>query len=318
MKLQVYLIFSVLFTVAQVINHIDDADETYGYYEPLHYLLYGKGMQTWEYGPDFAIRSYAFLMPFYAIASTFKLFGMNKVVVFFLLRAVIGQITAASLSRLLGTIKNAFGDRVYYYMIVVSLCCPGLFYCSTSFLPSALSCSIVMLAVADYLDGNHAWTVFWGCMAVLWTGWPFVGVIFLPIGLHILYLRSAKSVGSVVQIAIQGALLLVAVAVAVLAVDSYLYGKKTFPPLNILLYNALSGNGDELYGVEPASYYVKNLLLTLGLSILMAALGAVVVAYRMAFLPRAIVYRSEEVVLLISAVMWIGVLMSRPHKVLPI
>jgi alpha-1,2-mannosyltransferase len=315
MKVQAYFLFSVLFTVAQVINHIDDTDETYGYYEPLHYLLYGRGMQTWEYGPDFAIRSYAFLMPFYAIASVFKLFGLNKVVVFFLLRAVIGQITAASLSRFLAAVKNAFGERVYYYMVVLSLCCPGLFYCSTSFLPSALSCSIVMLAAADYLDGQHAWTVFWGCAAVLWTGWPFVGVIFLPIGLHILYLRFAKSVGSVVQIVIQGALLLLAVAGAVAAVDSYMYGKKTFPPLNILLYNALSGNGDELYGVEPASYYVKNLLLTLGLSIPMAGVGVLVAVYRMAFLPSAIVYRSEELVLLASAVAWIGLIMSRPHKV---
>ena len=38
----------------------------------------------------------------------------------------------------------------------------------------------------------------------------------------------------------------------------------TFPPLNIALYNALSGSGDELYGVEPPMYYLKNLLLMVG------------------------------------------------------
>jgi alpha-1,2-mannosyltransferase len=32
-------------------NHIDDTDETFGYWEPLHYLLHGVGMQVRHY-PD--------------------------------------------------------------------------------------------------------------------------------------------------------------------------------------------------------------------------------------------------------------------------
>ena len=30
-------------------NIIHDCDEVYNYWEPLHFLLYGHGMQTWEY-----------------------------------------------------------------------------------------------------------------------------------------------------------------------------------------------------------------------------------------------------------------------------
>ena len=45
---------------------------------------------------------------------------------------------------------------------------------------------------------------------------------------------------------------------------------RTFPPVNILLYNALGGHGDELYGTEPMSYYLKNLLLNLGPTLLLA------------------------------------------------
>jgi hypothetical protein len=41
---------------------------------------------------------------------------------------------------------------------------------------------------------------------------------------------------------------------------------RTSPTLNILLYNAIGGSGDELYGIEPASYYVKNLLLNMGVA----------------------------------------------------
>ena len=31
------------------VNLIHDCDEVYNYWEPLHFLLYGSGMQTWEY-----------------------------------------------------------------------------------------------------------------------------------------------------------------------------------------------------------------------------------------------------------------------------
>lgn len=31
------------------LNLVHDCDEVYNYWEPLHFLLYGSGMQTWEY-----------------------------------------------------------------------------------------------------------------------------------------------------------------------------------------------------------------------------------------------------------------------------
>ncbi|EFX68930.1 hypothetical protein DAPPUDRAFT_259349 [Daphnia pulex] len=36
---------------AAVWNNITDCDETYNYWEPLHYVLFGSGFQTWEYSP---------------------------------------------------------------------------------------------------------------------------------------------------------------------------------------------------------------------------------------------------------------------------
>lgn len=55
-ELSIFLLFATVSVIGLTINHIDDTDEVYGYYEPLHYLLYGKGMQTWEYSPKYAIR----------------------------------------------------------------------------------------------------------------------------------------------------------------------------------------------------------------------------------------------------------------------
>ena len=37
-------------------SFISDCDETYNYWEPMHFLIYGKGFQTWEYSPQYALR----------------------------------------------------------------------------------------------------------------------------------------------------------------------------------------------------------------------------------------------------------------------
>jgi hypothetical protein len=115
--------------------------------------------------------------------------------------------------------------------------------------------------------------------------------------------------------------------------------------LNILLYNAIGGSGDELYGVEPASYYVKNLLLTMGSSWALALLAPLVHTLHHALLlpptPTPVVARIlpslslsaagpspspspgpstlkgswlKSLVLHSLALVWLGVLFSRPHK----
>lgn len=40
---------------------IQDCDETFNYWEPTHYLSHGYGLQTWEYSPDYAIRSWLYI-----------------------------------------------------------------------------------------------------------------------------------------------------------------------------------------------------------------------------------------------------------------
>ena len=44
-----FAILLVARTLSAVYNIIHDCDEVYNYWEPLHYLLYGYGKQTWEY-----------------------------------------------------------------------------------------------------------------------------------------------------------------------------------------------------------------------------------------------------------------------------
>ena len=44
--------FALLFAARLMsawLNIVHDCDEVFNYWEPLHYLLYGYGLQTWEY-----------------------------------------------------------------------------------------------------------------------------------------------------------------------------------------------------------------------------------------------------------------------------
>lgn len=47
--------------VAAFFAPIQDCDETFNYWEPTHYLSHGYGLQTWEYSPEFAIRSWLYV-----------------------------------------------------------------------------------------------------------------------------------------------------------------------------------------------------------------------------------------------------------------
>ena len=79
---------------------ISDCDETYNYWEPAHQLLYGQGMQTWEYDPQFALRSYFYiilhLLPGWAYAAFAQ---PNPMLVFYFLRFLLAPEPWRALSK---------------------------------------------------------------------------------------------------------------------------------------------------------------------------------------------------------------------------
>ena len=66
------------------------------------------------------------------------------------------------------------------------------------------------------------------------------------------------------QVLVWTALHAVVIHALVMAIDYHFYGQIVSPIWNIFAYNTQSG-GDELYGVEPLSHYIKNLLLNFNL-----------------------------------------------------
>jgi alpha-1,2-mannosyltransferase len=221
-----FALFLCVNLIATQVNHIDDTDETYGYWEPLHYLLWGRGMQTWEYAPEYAIRTYAFIVPFWCLGYVISQFVASKLAVFYGIRAVLGCVNAYISANFVKQVNITFGERMASALFVLMLASPGIFYASTAYLPSAATMSLCMLAFSSWLGDKYVRAIFWGCLAVLWTGWPFVGVILVPLGLHMLISTFLKTgVRGAFWLALSGAVVLVCVAAPPVLIDSYFYGK---------------------------------------------------------------------------------------------
>ena len=85
------------------LNIVHDCDEVYNYWEPLHRLLYGFGKEPWEYSPQYALRSYLYIILHWVFAAPLSwVFGsaVYKVLVFYGLRCVFATISATLEMRL--------------------------------------------------------------------------------------------------------------------------------------------------------------------------------------------------------------------------
>lgn len=276
---------------------ITDCDEVFNYWEPLHFLLFGKGLQTWEYANEYALRPYAYLLP---LKVFLQLFSLEKIQLFQLLRsALAGTMGIAELIWLYALHQRIQNALQVLWIAVILLTSAGMNHAAGALLPSTAVCLGWLLASAAFLSQKPRIFTVVAITTTLCTGWPFGVMVLVPMGLHVLFqnLRLIPFI-ILVTVAVQGAVMLV---------DYQHYGKWTMPTLNILMYNA-AGGGDELYGVEPLSYYIKNLLLNFNLVSLLWPL-----AWPVVYFSRN--HRDGMVLIILSSMyIWVALVFSRPHK----
>jgi hypothetical protein len=66
-----FYVFFVANLLAALYAPIQDCDETFNYWEPTHYLSHHYGLETWEYSPEFAIRSWLYIS-LHALIGSFR------------------------------------------------------------------------------------------------------------------------------------------------------------------------------------------------------------------------------------------------------
>lgn len=286
---------------------ISDCDETFNYWEPLNLLLRGFGKQTWEYSPEYSIRSWAFLLPIWGF-----LYPLNKVLDFdadwnfYITRALLGFGTFILECSLFREITNTLSLKVANVWLIFQLISPGWFHSSVELLPSSVAMILYLGSIKytlRYLSrgSNSAFLVsltFNVVAGIL--GWPFVLVLSLPLCLH--YLCTHRLIVTM-RTAFDSAVIIAIITAAVFTIDSIFYGKFAPVSWNIFWYNVLNADaeaGPDIFGVESWSYYLLNLALNFPLPVIVLS---VVGVFHLRLWP-----------LWTSLLLWLGVFAAQPHK----
>ncbi|KAL4280533.1 hypothetical protein GQ457_03G024560 [Hibiscus cannabinus] len=249
--------FTALFALGMVrymsatTNIIHNCDEVFNYWEPLHYLLYKSGFQTWEYSSRFALRSYLYIVFHEVVGRPASwLFAYEKVRVFYAVRIFLGLLSVISDATLVIAVSRKYGKYLAFYALAMLCLASGCFFASTSFLPSSLSMYAMSLSSGLFLLDKPAQAVAVAAVGVI-LGWPFSILAFLPVTLFSLSKQFKQAF-------LSGAVTSIALLVLSILVDYYYYQRWTSSVFNLLVHNVLGGGESHLYGTEGPLFYLRN------------------------------------------------------------
>ncbi|KAG7189380.1 hypothetical protein KM043_017028 [Ampulex compressa] len=292
-------------------SHITDCDETFNYWEPSHYLLYGTGQQTWEYSPEYALRSYTYLLIHMVPAKLYHyLLEPNPILVFYFVRCLLSVGCALSEVYFYKNICREFGIHIARLTLVFLLLSSGMYISSAAFLPSSFSMYLSTVATAAWYARQYELAIFSTAISAL-LGWPFAALLGLPIAMEML-MRKQEWEKFMKWVAISAIVILL----PMIWIDSMYFGKLVVAPLNIIMYNVFTNHGPNLYGVAPLSYYIYNGFLNFNfvfLGALLAPLGLFLVWLIVPARPRDRLCLSYWYSLA-PLYLWLLVFFFQPHK----
>nr|KAF8634960.1 hypothetical protein AX15_000686 [Amanita polypyramis BW_CC] len=321
---------------------INDCDEVYNFWEPLHFLNKGYGFQTWEVSPQYAIRSWAYvLLHLLPARLTVFLIGQDKRIPFFTVRIFLALLSTLSEASFYRAVHEKINERVGRYLFFMLLSSAGMWTASTAFLPSSFAMYAVTMAFSyaifpSSMANNRrtlAATLFFAIGGIV--GWPFALALALPFIFEELFVFGADRVLPEQRVSwiisrwrrlfICG-LLAGLIFVPVVAIDSLAYGKLSIVPWNIVRYNVFGGanRGPDLYGTSPWHFYISNLILNFNilLPFALGALPALIITYyidrqRLGTYTPGIDQSSPYTLLTIRLVpfyLWFGIFTLQAHK----
>lgn len=282
-------------------NIIHDCDEVFNYWEPLHYLLYKSGFQTWEYSSQFALRSYLYILfhELVALPSSW-FFSDEKDKVFYAVRLFLGLLSAISETVLVVALSRKYGKRLASYALAMLCLTSGCFFASTSFLPSSFSMYAVSLSSGLFLLEKPALAASVAAAGVI-IGWPFSVLAFLPVTGYCLR-RKFK------QVFLSAAAVSIGVLAFSVLTDYLYYQRWTSSVLNLLVYNVVGGGESHLYGTEGPLYYLRNGFNNFNFCFVLALLFLTVLPFTRKK------YTPDLVILIAPMYIWLAFMSLQPHK----
>jgi alpha-1,2-mannosyltransferase len=297
-----------------------DCDEQYNYWEPLSLLVRGRGFTTWEYQPQFALRSYLYLLIHAPVPYLFASLGGQMVIAYYinrLLLSILYMCSVYSLCRAVGHRLDIFPPHTANWLLFFFATSPASVQWSGAFLPSTFSTVFALFSLACLLRGRVRLAMC-ACVVQVVLGWPFTGILTLSTLIYIIGLRqrlSLMAMGAVMTTMLLGLLWIV---------DIFFYQTAVNPSmLNLLYYNVIQNNS-YLYGTEDTTYYLKYCLLNcpatvlaLFHAVLTCCSGKVNFQYlRRLYSQDASYLRSllMPIVVFTPAFLFGGILLLQPHK----
>lgn len=197
-----FYVFLLVNILAAAYVPIQDCDEVFNYWEPTHYLNRGFGLQTWEYSPEYSIRSWLYIVIHAIFGKLGSLFSSKTTFEFYFLRFILAVACAACQTKLFTVICRTFNPRLGIMFAIVMVFSPGMFHASVAYLPSSFSMYTIMLGMASFMDWRGglktgSGIMWFGIGAII--GWPFSGVLITPLLAEDLVLSSITGdVGEIV------------------------------------------------------------------------------------------------------------------------
>lgn len=330
-----------------------DCDETYNYTEPAHMLLYNRGFQTWEYSPEYGLRSYIYIVFLWLLAQGARITTLpmvhvlqylvnsticvDKMVEFYSIRvfmALLFFICEVKFQRAVQSILPRYSKLSPYCLPLLMTFSSGMAHNSVSMLPQTFTTATLMLSVSYWMTAEPFGCIFFMAVSAL-IGWPFVAVMAVPMGLDLVfqvcYRASSQSAEHEVNMKVHAGLTTLvkygviaagACLIPTLMIDYFFYRKWFLAVVNIALYNARPENalGSQLYGVEPVSMYISNLFLNFNVAFLCAAvyplLAGIVVCISCKTAAQATVPHVVSTTLKYASPLfvWLGCIFPQPHK----
>ncbi|ROT42223.1 family 22 glycosyltransferase [Sodiomyces alkalinus F11] len=303
---------------------IQDCDETFNYYEPTHYLSHSYGLQTWEYSPTYAIRSWLYIALHAVVGNIRRLLPRpTKVAEFYFIRYGLALACAVCQTLLYCVVSTTVNARIGFFFLLATVLSAGNFHASTAFLPSSFAMYAAMLGAAACMNWRGgvktAQGITWFAVGAVF-GWPFAAALCIPFVLEELLLAFIGDPESSIE-AIHRLVRGVAASFILLLVDSgvntFFYRHIEIVPWNIVKYNVFGDTGGpDLYGTEPWTFYFRNLLLNFNIWFVLALLCLPIFLLRKIVAPSSQDVRSglRLFVFMAPFYLWLAIFTLQPHK----
>lgn len=273
--------------------------------------MFGKGLQTWEYSPEFALRSYTYVLLHAAPAYIYhKVLQPNPLLIFYLLRCLLGLLCTFAEVYFYKAVCREFGVHIGRMCLAFLIFSAGMFISSTAFLPSTFAMYAFTGACAAWWMEKYPLAVFLTAIGAL-LGWPFAALLGLPIAYDML-IRRKMYLDFVQWAGISACVILVPMTI----IDSSYYGRTVIAPWNIVKYNVLGGAGPNLYGTEPLSFYLINGFLNFNIVWVFALSTPLALIFSHLFIPskNKSTLMLPHYISLSPLYLWLIVFMLQPHK----